>query len=166
MSIISEALRKAHQSKQGKLEEAKQPKKMKPPDFERTSLKLRGRVSWPGLVAAGAAILVAGFLFRGLLAVPSGFRKAFPWADAGSAQYAVEEKPAILAPSMPKPRARAPRPFSLSGIAQFQDSYMAVLNGKIVRAGDKIDGAEVLAINSKAVELEYRGERVVLEKTF
>ena len=73
-------------------------------------------------------------------------------------QFSIEERPVFMGSDRPA--------FSLSGIAQFQESFMAVVNGHILKQGDEIGGAKVVAISADAVELEYRGERIVLEKTF
>lgn len=82
-----------------------------------------------------------------------------PVEQAGSAQFAIEERTFFS-------RTQSPG-FALSGIAQFQDNFVAVVNGHVVKAGDEIQGAKVVAISAKSVEMQSSaGERIVLEKSF
>jgi len=83
----------------------------------------------------------------------------------GSAQFGVEQ---VLLPNRSASRA-APAPLSgytLSGIAAFQDHYVAVVNGHVVKAGDPVGDARVIAISAKAVELDVNGERQIIELIF
>jgi hypothetical protein len=175
VSIISDALKKA--SHERRRTESAGGRRGVRPAYEDGKGRLWDSAvsvnSRPALLA-GAALLVAGAaLAYALLAAraPSGGAPASfggvpgPLAAAGPAgsrtarsQFSVEEKPVFFGSESAS--------FSLSGIAQFQDGYVAVVNGQILRRGDRVQGATVSAITSRAVELDYNGERIVLEKTF
>ena len=167
MSIISDALKKARESRTSsenavfRLERDRRPRQAK-----------RGpRFSPAFLVFTGLAV-VSGAVLYPFYARPVYDKLAphlvwgsgpppLPKDDAGRpgrSQFSVEEKPMFLGSENAS--------FSLSGIAQFQDGYVAVVNGQILKKGDQIQGARVLAISSKSVELDYYGERIVLQKTF
>lgn len=50
----------------------------------------------------------------------------------------------------------------LSGIASSGSAGWAIINGKIVKAGDKIKGAKVMLIYGDRVELEFKGKAFTL----
>lgn len=186
MSIISEALKKARESKahaEGKTPEAypTPPEKRLPPLSEPVEppLPLPSRKTMGAILLSLLLIISPWIVYRMYTRVPSGpasgsaqtvqqIAAARGEADAlppqgGHGQFSVEERPAFF-PS----RQRQPEPplFSLSGIAQAEDSYYAVINGKILQKGDRIQGAKIVAIGPDGVELMYKGERILLEKTF
>ena len=53
--------------------------------------------------------------------------------------------------------------FSVSAIFVSQSRRVAVLNGRTVTIGDRVDGATVTAIDDQEVSLLYRGQRVSAE---
>jgi hypothetical protein len=59
------------------------------------------------------------------------------------------------------PTAAAPD-FQVTGIVFSPVNPLAYVNGTAVRVGDDIDGARVLAIEKKAVKLEYRGREMTI----
>lgn len=67
-------------------------------------------------------------------------------------------------PSSPPPETinESPPSFILNGVFSSEDECYALVNNKIVRVGDKIDGAEVLRIDLDAVELELNGSVIKL----
>jgi len=50
--------------------------------------------------------------------------------------------------------------FEVTGIIH-QKEPIAIINGKIVKAGDKIDGAIVQKILDKSVSLKYKGDVII-----
>ncbi len=159
MSIISEALKKAREARDSKNEGAR-PAPAPVPAPQAPSKESRPDGRWR-LIVTIVVILIGTPLFIEFLSPSTskpvaGKRSASP--DSGRAQFAVEERPVFFGSQKPR--------FSLSGIAQFQDSYMAVINGHILKQGDNVQGAKVVGIRPDGVELDYKGERIVLEKTF
>ena len=53
--------------------------------------------------------------------------------------------------------------FKLNGIVHDEDKPMAVINDKIVEAGEIVDGAKVTEIGSDKAELSYRGRKIILQ---
>lgn len=171
MSIISDALRKARERGIGGEWRAGGP--ILPRKKKHSSSSMNAR---PLVLMGFLVVLLAGFLlypFAGRYLEDYGFPSlSFALGEKGSpiekyasraagvrrGQYAVEEKPFFLGSDNSS--------FSLSGIAEFQDGYVAVINGQILRRGNRIQGATVVAITSQSVELDYEGERIILEKTF
>ena len=169
MSIISEALKKATQSRSLYVRATENSRIPKQKFKSSRSVKT---IPW---------VVMSVFLvvFTGILAYPVLFQKSKGSSffqslqnrlsasqhtekpellGVSRSQYALEEKPLFMSSDSP--------PFSLSGIAQFQDGFVAVVNGQIVKKGDMIRGSKVLAITSRAVELDHEGQRIILEKTF
>lgn len=175
MSIISDALKKARESRTSSesavfsRERDRRPRQAKSgPRFSPAFLVFTGLAVVSGAVlypfyARPVYDKLAPHLVWG--SAPPPLPKDDPSTGAGHSagrpgrsQFSVEEKPMFLGSENAS--------FSLSGIAQFQDGYVAVVNGQILKKGDQIQGARVLAISSKSVELDYYGERIVLQKTF
>ena len=153
MSIISEALKKAKEIRSGDARDAQRPLQREIPEHHAS----KGLNPW--------LFTLVLLVFLGPVVWPIA-KNNKPVSQetpqtivTGRSQFSVEERPAFFA-SAEKPT------FSLSGIAQFQNSYMAVINGHILKQGDEIEGAKVVAITGDKVELEFRGERLVLENTF
>jgi hypothetical protein len=154
MSIISEALKKARENKIEVARPAPDVPASESP--KKTSSDGRWRLIVVIVMILIGTPLLVEFLSPSALKRAAGQRPAS--SDSGRAQFAVEERPVFFGSKKPR--------FSLSGIAQFQDSYMAVINGHILKQGDSVQGAKVVGIRPDAVELDYKGERIVLEKTF
>jgi hypothetical protein len=100
---------------------------------------------------------------------------AAPWSAvrpaAGPAQDApapARDGPGTAAPTAsieqrPRaPEAETPR-FRVTSIAASLKASTAVINGHIVGVGDTVDGARVLSIGPRKVELDVGGRRVTLE---
>ena len=80
----------------------------------------------------------------------------------GSGRYIVEERPfhdvGVLSAQKGDPL------FVLSGIAQNEDGYLAIINDQIFRKGDLVEGAQIIDITRDYVELELNDERIILER--
>ncbi len=85
--------------------------------------------------------------------------------DAQTAAAPLEDPP----PTRPAPReAAGPKPkadpskYKLSGILHNVDGGAAIINGYFVRTGQVVDSAEIIVIQTHAVELELDGERFTI----
>jgi hypothetical protein len=66
-------------------------------------------------------------------------------------------------PKSPEPSPSAsPATFVLEAISTQNGEPVAVVNGRLVREGDTVDGARIVKIRSDSVELVYRGSVQVL----
>ena len=83
--------------------------------------------------------------------VPSATRKA---------QFAIEESPVfgvqpVLGVSkMPE--------INLSGIVYSADDSYCILNNKIVKTGDSVQGARLVSVSKNTVKLDYQGQEMLL----
>ena len=75
----------------------------------------------------------------------------------GRLEGSLEGSPAIVPPR----KTEASR-FTLGGIIRYAGESMATINGKLLRAGDTIDGGKLLQIDPQSVEMESKGERFTL----
>ncbi len=60
------------------------------------------------------------------------------------------------------PSGRTSNPFSslkISGIVWGSSGYKALVNDKVVRAGDRVNGARIIRITPKGIEVEKDGDR-------
>ncbi len=79
-------------------------------------------------------------------------------ASTRQAQFGIEETMMI-----PTPYSRPN--FALSGIIYSpQDSY-CLINDKVIRVGESIEGAKLAKVTPEEVTLEYHGEKIVLPVT-
>jgi hypothetical protein len=60
------------------------------------------------------------------------------------------------------PRDLTPPTLALQGITTQGAVREALINGESVREGDNIDGARVLAIESRRVRLQFAGKEIIL----
>lgn len=168
MSLILEALRKLEREKQ----------------VPERGVVVVGATPWPG--APGERRL--GLFLLGLL-IGAGVLGAARWrqqlgpppAPQPSAAAVVPvpspDKPAAAPVSQPAaPRRPAPaavpasapthRPaepsFTLQAISEREGRPVAIVNDRLLREGDSIDGARIVRIAKEEVELELAGRRVVL----
>lgn len=68
---------------------------------------------------------------------------------------------AAAAPPALAPAAAAPA-FALQAVTERDGQPVAIVNGQLVRVGDRVDGARVVRIAPEEVELEQDGRRLVL----
>jgi hypothetical protein len=88
---------------------------------------------------------------------PSGVEATTP-APGGAAAHAT---PAATVPPPLAPAAAAPA-FALQAVTEQDGKPVAIVNGQLVRVGDRVDGARVLRIAPEEVELDHDGRRLVL----
>ncbi len=67
-------------------------------------------------------------------------------------------------PQRPKPAIQFSG-FKLSGIIEGPEGYRALVNGHVVRPGDQVDGARIVRITLKGVEIEKDGQTRFLPLT-
>ncbi len=174
MSLILEALRKLEREKQAP---------------ERGFLVLgtgawadRGGVGRPivlfvlGLLAGGASLGIVMMRTRpAAVAVVEPGPAATPPTSAGAIPAPSSNPPMpattasttpspLVAPAgaSPAPAAPSPRAFTLQAISEKDGHSVALINDRLLREGDAIDGARVVTIATDSVELEIGGRRVVL----
>jgi cytoskeletal protein RodZ len=88
-----------------------------------------------------------------------------PSAPAASAPASVAA-PAATATNVPAPVVAVPEPkpqFRLNGIIYTPTLPSAIVNGAIVHVGDSVDGATILSITPKRVNLQINGQRKALD---
>lgn len=80
-------------------------------------------------------------------------------ADTQQSQFGIEELPMTAMQPMMLPRPN----LVLSGVvfSSPQDSY-CIINDKVVKVGESVQGARVTGVTPDEVKLEYRGETIVL----
>jgi len=88
--------------------------------------------------------------------LPSPLRETRPPA---AERLVVAAKPAPVAPSA-KPSAEPP--FVLQAISERDGHPVAIVNDRLLREGDSIDGARIVRIAKDEVELELGGRRLTL----
>lgn len=71
-------------------------------------------------------------------------------------------RPRVLNARRAVPTEETPPQWTLSGIVYSGDSPMAVINGRAVREGDSIDGAQVVRVERRNVILDHEGRRITL----
>lgn len=83
---------------------------------------------------------------------------------APSAEAEAAAAPAVsLAPAPTAAPSLAPsQPFTLQAVSERDGRAVAIINDRLLREGDSIDGARIVKIASDQVELEIGGRRVVL----
>jgi hypothetical protein len=169
VSLILEALKKLEREKQAP---------------ERGVIVL-GATSWPGApgerrlglfllgLLLGAALL--GLWRWGQAPVPaSGAPSAaadaslapprpLPQKSAPPASPAVAAAPRIVPVTLAAAGPGRPAPaFMLQAISEREGRPVAIVNDRLLREGDSIDGARIVRIAKDEVELELRGRRVLL----
>ena len=80
---------------------------------------------------------------------------------ARKAQFAVEESP-LFGNSQTHALWRMPS-LNLSGIVYSPEESYCIINNKIVKAGDTVQGAKLLSVLRNRVTLDYQGKAVSLE---
>ena len=69
-----------------------------------------------------------------------------------------------LEPAAPEPQAKSVPFFTLSGVFASDDQSYALVNNRIVRLGDVIEGAKVKQIDNSGVNLEFEGSEIRLKR--
>ena len=164
MSIIHEALKKAGvpPAPSARRQEGEHPRR---PTF-----------NWGPLFVIAVLVLISGPLLAPMFASPfrrdtvrfDDFSTAAPPApqtlesNSGNrkAQFVIEEVPPFATPSAGT--VLETPPLDLTGIVFSADRSYAIVNGQVVKVGDKIQGAEVKSITSETLTLEYEGRQIQL----
>ena len=179
MSIIHDALKKSGQPVVG--DTGKSPEKSSAPGKAPLSPNLerhrRASVSWGPIFVAAVLLLIAGPVLVPLFRSPGrGDARVLRAVSVGqginamrpqAAQFALEEAPLPAKGVFPAPvRPTANRPFVLSGIVfssmnEWRDSY-CLINGTVLKQGDKVGGAVIERIAPNRVTLDRGGEKITL----
>lgn len=79
-------------------------------------------------------------------------------------QFGIEESPVLptLGPIGVAPNAAFLKNFNLSGIVYSPKESYCIINNKIVKVGERVGGATLLAITPEKVELDYLGQTISL----
>lgn len=153
MSIIHEALKKTDPSG----EPAK-------PGAGQGPLHRRAHSGgWGLLFMIMICFLIAGpLLFPLLVKAPAG--SSPQETSTASGQFAIEEAPRPAAMTAPSPWRGFARPagFVLSGVLYSGEDSYCVINGLVLRRGERVGGATVETIGPDQVTLDSNGEKIIL----
>ena len=169
MSIIHEALKKAGQEVAGGAKKTTpQRSEVRPP-----LLRKKKKDKWGPSFVLLVLTLITGPILAPIFSSP--FRQSAYVASetsAGSpvpmtsaapahvaAQFAVEEVPLPAPIHSPRLFSAAPN-FSLSGVVVSSPDSYCLINGKVVKVGEDIDGARLTAVSPELVTLEYQGRQI------
>ncbi len=185
MSIINEALKKAGQPIIHQADEKKSGASLRP-QIERQ--QQRPRSHWGPFFIVGVVALITGPilvpLFHGasqknrtgdtaqsarLASMGEAVSGSFSLGQENSsalAQFAIEETPT---PPSPPPawagfgsKKSSASKFDLSGIVYSESDSYCLLNGKVLKVGEKIGGATLVQILPNQVTLDYLGEKIMI----
>jgi type II secretory pathway component PulC len=165
MSIINDALKKTEQSINTDNVD---------PEVEailrKKRIKNKIKVILLYLLAIGVGIYIGNFFFGFLGKSKSLSRiatKPLPTAQrqfkaAGGEQTTVAKVKETLLDNVPLLRKESKQPLVLNGVFFSQDEACALINNRVVKVGDEIEGATVRNIDADKVELEIRGSKITL----
>lgn len=170
MSTIHEALKKAGQELPGD--------KRGPTLKNGLSLELlrnkKSKVNWGPIFVLLVLALITGPIIAPIFSSPfkhGGYVASQTSAGAPmpmtatpghvEAQFGIEEMPLPPAVMAPRPLTAIPN-FSLSGVVVSSPDSYCLINGKVVKVGEEIDGARLIAVSPSLVTLEYEGKQVQL----
>lgn len=149
MSLIHEALEKLEQEKK---ENVSVPFKPAPPFPGAREIKKEvSRSENPPLIYGVIGVLFLLFIF-GLIYFLSSSR-SFRSREVPQGK---ESQP------VPSRSFGYPAPFTLTGITRLEEGWTAVINNQMVRTGDEVGGAKVLAVHEGDVVLDVKGRSVTL----
>lgn len=168
MSIINEALKKALREKESIPTSTYQDSLKK--KFESELPKRGPRITWKPIFAILIILLVAGpiiapFLGRPLKDTPQAQSQAVKPVAADrmssqKSQFGIEQtgllQTAALMPLAPKSN------FRLAGVLVSPDDSYCIINNKILRVGDNVQGAKLLSITPDGAILELNGKKISL----
>ncbi len=77
-------------------------------------------------------------------------------------QYRLEKRKQKAVASAAKPAAR-PKTWTLNSILHAPGRQRAIINGRLLAVGDRIDGARVIAIDRDRVRLSRQGKTIILK---
>jgi type II secretory pathway component PulC len=165
MSIINDALKKTKQSINTDNVD---------PEVEailrKKRIKNKIKVILLYLLAIGVGIYIGNFFFGFLGKSKSLSRlanKPLPTAqrqfgaEVGKQTTVAKVKETLLG-NVPLLRKEPKQPLILNGVFFSQDEACALINNRVVKVGDEIEGATVRKIDADKVELEIRGSKITL----
>jgi hypothetical protein len=156
MSIINEALKKASE-KSGKL------------DFEEKNKILsnqhrKRKINWGPVLIVLTFLFVSGPIVGPIVSGIFHSNRVMPKVSAGQeilplenpkAQFELEEAPLPMAPSpVVLPPALDVSQFKLSGIVYSAEGSYCLINGQVLKAGDRIGKVKVVDVSPRWVTLE------------
>ena len=118
-------------------------------------------------------MVMASFLFLGMnfsvygqtLNFKNPFISVLPLPQIPQKPEVIEHQPvettARAEERIPEPEIVAPE-FVVSGVIWNTSKPQAILNNQVVAIGDKIEGATILGIDSKNIEIEFNGKHVTV----
>ena len=173
MSIINEALRKA--GKESTISLTPKPKLeplATPGNLGITTERRSSKVNWGPLFVISVLVLITGPIIAPVFSTP--FRKdiapssltpstlshapALPAMNTRQAQFGIEEAPRLGSTGP----AAMPPTMLLSGIVFSPENSYCILNDRVVKVGEKIDGAKLIAIQNNGVTVEFEGQTLTI----
>ena len=77
------------------------------------------------------------------------------------AQFAVEESPLFASVPATTPISRTPD-LTLTGIVYSPNGSYCIINNRIIKVGDTVQGARLLTVSQNSVRLDYQGQEMAL----
>ena len=189
MSIINEALKKAGQDKQPAAASASKQTSFFVPEPNKKLIadlaKKKQKVNWGPVFVIMVLVLITGPLVAPIFSSPyrstnsaflvPSYQEALATHRTQSAasgdrlaQFAIEESPILPAASSGiKNPLSVPllgdRPnFAINGIVYSSPDSYCIINGRVVKVGEKINGAVLKSVTPDKAVLEYNGSRIEL----
>lgn len=168
MSVIHEALKK---SGQPIMTETPRNAQESRPGFRPELLRKKPRSNWGPFVGLVVLVLVGAPVIAPLLDTPSGSNPVreisagspFSASSNMKRQFAIEEAPLPAMPALSKARPGGRMPlFSLTGLVYSNTDSYCLINGQVVRVGDRVGDAVLSQVTPEGAVLDYRGEKIVL----
>ena len=169
MSIINEALKKTGQPIIAEAQKTAQETKS---GFRPELLRKKSRMNWGPVFMIGVLTLITMPILTPLFYNPYkttpirevsiGSALAIPNSRM-SGQFAIEEMPiAMTHRSAAIPPVELLPNFSLNGLVYSKTDSYCLINGKVMRVGDRVGGATLSQVTPNKAVLDYHGEKVVL----
>ena len=158
MSVIHEALKKTGQSTQ----------------IRQVISRKKKSINWGPFFVMGVLVVIVSPIIAPLFRSP--YRnealsapKTVQAAESDlKTQFAVEEAPLPVPPPIPAPPpapVAPPQPnFWLNGLVYSGSNSYCLINGKVVREGQRIDGATLVKVTPDEAVLDYEGRQIVLSE--
>lgn len=106
-----------------------------------------GALSLPGTFAQGRTEEQTGISVPAVEYTAEGFRDPFQTYEKAKKDLAVKQ-------AAPKP----PPPLNIQGMVWGSDIPQAIINGKVLKVGDTVDGVKITNIDKEGVEVFYVGQ--------
>ena len=166
MSIINEALKKTTQPIMTETQKTTQETR---PEL----LRRKTRMNWGPIFVIGVLVLITAPILTPLFYSPYKTTSPIKEIPIGSVlaasnsrmsgQFAVEEAPIATTSRLAAAPSTGPLSnFSLNGLVYSKTDSYCLINGKVMRIGDRVGGATLLQVTPNEAVLDYRGEKIVL----